>query len=182
MRIFWILLALVAGTSFVVISQTGIGRLAYARNTNGIAAPQCLREHLSLKEGNTDAAMGGVRATDFVLTNASSSACTLNGYPRVELLDRRGRVRRRAVSSAQLPGDTQKMPPQLVTLAPGNTAWFRIYYNVGGAGHIGKPCPTYPRLKIVAPGTTRAFGLRSDIQSCPRTEFQVSSLRSGTPQ
>ncbi len=181
MRIIPILPALAAGALSLAVSQAGVRHLAYARNANGNAAPQCHRENLSVKEGNTDAAMGGVRATDFVFTNKSSSACTLNGYPRFEVLDRRGQVRRRAVDTEQLPGDSEKTPPQLVTLEPGKTAWFRIYYNSGGAGRVGKPCPTYPRLKIVAPGTTRAFVLRSNIQSCRRTEFQVSAVRSGRP-
>jgi Protein of unknown function (DUF4232) len=142
--------------------------------------PRCSREALTLKQGETDAAMGGVRATDFTITNKSSTPCTLNGYPRLELLDRKGVVRRRATASAQLPGDTVKMPPQTVTVDAGKTATFQIQFNSGGAGHMGKPCPTYPKLKILVPGTTRAFVLHSDIQSCGGTELQVSAVRAAT--
>ena len=182
MRVASLLLTLVVAASAVAINQTTGRRIGYLRTPNVPDAPQCVRESLSLKEGETDAAMGGVRATDYVFTNTSSSACTLNGYPRIELLNRKGLVGRHAVNSDQLPGDSEKMPPQLVTLESGRTAWFRIYYNSGGAGHIGKPCPTYPKVKIVAPGTTRTFQLRSNIQSCRHTQFQVSAVRSGTPQ
>jgi len=178
MRVLGILLSIGVAASSVAISQAGFRRIAFVENTNA-AVPQCLRENLSLKEGETDAAMGGVRVTDYIFTNKSSSACTLNGYPRLELLNRQGRVARRAVSKEQLPDDSEKTPPKLVTLEPGKTGWFRLFYNVGGAGVI-KPCPTY-KLKIVAPGTTRAFIFRS-FQSCPRTDFQVSPVRSGMPR
>jgi len=146
---------------------------------NRLTQPQprpCVREDLRIKEGETDAAMGGVRETPYIFTNVSSSACSLDGYPIVELLNRRGAVVRRA--SKQKSDE----PAATATLAPGKTAEFNLYYNSGGAGHMGKPCPTYPKVRILAPGMTKAFVLRSEIQSCPRTDFQVSSVRSGTPR
>ena len=145
---------------------------------NGATQPRvrpCTREDLRIKEGETDAAMGGVRETPYIFTNVSSSACTLAGYPALELLNQRGAVVRRATK--QESGE----PNQTVTIEPGKTAWFNFNYNSGGAGHIGKPCPTYPKVKIVAPGTTRPFTLRSDVTSCPRTDLEVSSVRSGMP-
>jgi hypothetical protein len=177
-----LLLALIAAASSLALGQTNMKSVGYIQNGKSSAATQCLRENLSLKEGDTDAAMGGVRVTSYIFTNTSSLPCTLKGYPRFEALKRNGLVGRRAVSRESLPGESEKMPPQLVTLEPGKTAWFNIYFNSGGAGHMGKPCPTYPKSKITAPGTTRAFVLRDGIQSCRGTEFEVSSVRSGTPQ
>ena len=146
---------------------------------NGSTQPRarkCVREDLRIKEGETDAAMGGVRGTPYIFTNISSSACMLNGYPALELLNQKGVVVRRATKQKS------DEPKTTVILDPGKTAWFNLDYNSGGAGHMGKPCPTYPKLKIVAPGTTRAFVLRSGVQSCPRTDLQVSSIQSGAPQ
>ena len=146
---------------------------------NGSAQPRarkCVREDLKIKEGETDAAMGGVRETPYIFTNISSSACTLDGYPALELVNQKGVVARRATKQKS------DEPTVAVTLDPGKSAWFNLNYNSGGAGHMGKPCPTYPKLKIVAPGTTRAFVLRSDVSSCPRTDLQVSSIQSGAPQ
>ncbi len=176
-----ILLALVAGF-LAPLTHGDIEATGYSRAPSAAQTTQCLRENLAVKEGETDAAMGGVRATDFIFTNISSRACTLNGYPRVELLNQKRVVGRRAVPSAQLPTDSEKMRPQLVTLEASKQAWFRIHYNSGGAGHMGKPCSTFGRIKIVAPGTTRAFVLRSNTQSCSGTEFEVSAVRAGTPQ
>ena len=146
---------------------------------NRLTQPQprpCVREDLRIKEGETDAAMGGVRAMPYIFTNVSSSACTLNGYPIVELLNRRGAVVRRASKQKS------DKPAATATLAAEKTAEFNLYYNSGGAGYMGKPCPTYPKVKIVVFGTTQSFVLRSNIQSCPRTDLEVSSVRSGTPQ
>jgi hypothetical protein len=139
-------------------------------------ARKCVREDLRIKEGETDAAMGGVRETPYTFTNISSSACTLDGYPALELLNQKGMVVRRATKQKS------DEPTAAVILDPGKTAWFNFSYNSGGAGNMGKPCPTYPKLKIVAPGTTPAFVLRSGVQSCPGTELQVSAIQSGAPQ
>lgn len=177
-----LLLALLIATSCLALGQTtNVKGIVFVQNG---AAAQCLRQNLSVKEGDTDAAMGGVRLTTYTFTNKSSSPCTLKGYPRVELLSRTGRVARRAVSSKALPGESEgdAKPPQLVTIEPGKTVWFNIYFNNGGAGHMGKPCTTYPKVRITAPGAGQAFTLRGDIQSCARTDFQVSPVRSGTPQ
>lgn len=148
-------------------------------SANGPAQPRvrpCVREDLRIKEGETDAAMGGVRETPYIFTNISSSACALDGYPALELLNQTGVVGRRATKQDS---DEPKAP---VILDPGKTAWFNLNYNSGGAGHMGKPCPTYLKVKIVAPGTTRAFVLSSSIQSCPRTDLEVTSVSSGMPQ
>jgi len=136
----------------------------------------CVREDLRIKEGETDAAMGGVRMTPYIFTNVSSSACTLDGYPALELLNQRGAVIRRATR--------QKLdePNAAATLEPGKTAWFNLNYNSGGAGHMGKPCPTYQKVRVTAPRVARPFVVRSDIQTCAKTDFEVSSISSGTPQ
>ena len=173
-----LLLTLIAVASSLALGQTNVNNSG--QNHKSRATTQCLRESLSVKEGETDAAMGGVRSTPFTLTNNSSAPCTLKGYPRFEVLNSQGRVVRRAVDKEEVPGDSQQGPPQLVTIEPGKTAWFSLYYNSGGAGHVGKPCPTYHKIKIAAPGTTRAFVLRSEIQPCRGIQIEVSPVRSQT--
>ena len=157
--------------------------------TNSIAIPipatlsqPCRGGDISVKQVDADAAMGGVRTVDYIFTNKSAAACTLSGYPSYRLLDKRGRLLRhgRAVKSDQLPGDETKQAPQLVTVEPGKDAWFRVYYNSGGAGYIGKPCPTARKIKIIAPGTTRVFILRDEITLC--ADLRVSSVGGGPRQ
>src|SRR5262249_48218379 len=132
------------------------------------AISQCQGVNLAIKQIDTDAAMGGVRTADYSVTNKSSAPCTLQGYPRFELLDRNGRrvPHGLAVNSAQLPGDESRKPAKLVTIESGQEAWFRIYYNAGGAGYTGKPCPAGRKVKITPPGTTRTFILRDEVTLC----------------
>ena len=136
----------------------------------------CTRESLTIKEGETDAAMGGVRSAPFTLTNVSKAACTLEGYPSLELLSKTGAVVKRATKQKS---DNPIAP---ATLEPGKTAWFALNFNAGGAGYMGKPCPSYKRLRITAPGVTRPFVLNSDIQTCAKTDFEVTPIVAGSPE
>jgi hypothetical protein len=136
----------------------------------------CTHENLRVKTGEGDAAMGGVREVPFIFTNVSASPCTLEGYPHLELLSEKGLLVKRAIKQKS----DQRVAP--VTIEPHKTAWFNLNYNAGGAGYMGKPCPTYPKVKIMAPGVTRPFVLRADIQTCARTEFSVTAINSGEPQ
>lgn len=141
------------------------------------SGPQpCAREALSIKEGETDAAMGGVRRTPFVLTNVSKTPCTLEGYPSLELLNKAGALVKRATK--QKSDD----PITKATIEPGKSAWFALNFNAGGAGNMGPPCPTYRQLKVTTPGARRPFVLRSEIQSCGRSDFEVTAIQSGTPE
>jgi hypothetical protein len=167
-----------------IINIAGGSNDASKSTVKSSASTRCREEQLSVRKipDSEDAAMGGHRSVDYSFTNISSSPCTLTGYPRVELLNKAGRRVRRglAVNSERLPGDTEKHLPQPVTLEAGKAAWFRLYYNAGGAGRVGKPCPIYPKVRITAPGTSRGSTLREQIQSCQTVE--VSAVQSGSPQ
>lgn len=185
MRRTLLLFALIMAASSLALGQTNSSHAAYIQADETRASIQCRGDQLSVRSipDSLEAAMGGVRSLDFAFKNISTSPCTLKGYPRVELLDRSGRLARhgRAVNNAQLASDDgQDQTPQLVTLAPRKTAWFRFHFNSGGAGHVGKPCPTYPKIKITAPGTKRGFILREAIQSC--SEVEVSAVQGGKPK
>lgn len=166
-----ILLAFLAAASSFAAGQTNAGALV-----------PCRGEVLSVRHVSDDAAMGGHDLIDFAFKNNSSSPCTLKGYPRYELLDRSGKVRRRgrAMNSQHLPGDETKEPPQLITLEPGKEAGFRVYYNNGGAGHMGKPCPVSRKIRITAPGTKRHFVQREEIRLC--FGLAVSAVRKALPE
>lgn len=136
----------------------------------------CAREDLKIKEGETDAAMGGVRRTPYVLTNASKAPCTLKGYPALELLNKAGAVVKRATK--QKTDD----PISTATLEPGKTAWFALNFNAGGAGYMGKPCPTYRQVRITTPGAKRPFVLKTEIQTCGKSDFDVTPILAGAPE
>jgi hypothetical protein len=172
-----ILLALLAAASSVTAGQPKIQWTAYAHSSYAGAFAVCRGEDLSVRHVTEDAAMGGHNLIDYAFKNNSSSPCTLSGYPRFELLDKAGRVRRhgRAINSQRLPGDETNQGPQLITLEPGKEAGFRVYYNNGGAGYMEKPCPLSGKVRIVPPGARRTFVLREEIRSC--RSVLVSAVR-----
>jgi hypothetical protein len=177
MRRIFVLIALITAGSSAAFSQQR------TMNHRRVAPTEpCHGAALSVRHVSEDAAMGGHNTIDYAFKNKSGSACTLKGYPRFELLDKSGAVRPhgRAINSQQLPGDEVKQPPQLVTIEPGKEAGFRVYYNSGGAGHVGKPCPVSRKVRITPPGTTRRFILPESITSCG--ELQVSTVRSELSQ
>ena len=124
----------------------------------------CRDSQLSVRDIGGDAAMGGVRSIVYAFRNVSRTPCTLEGFPRFEVLYRSGRVVRRGRAREQ------EMLPGPVTVEPRKTAVFSVNYNAGGAGRVGKPCPTYPRVRITAPGNRRGAVLRADIQLCGDVE------------
>lgn len=101
--------------------------------------------------------------------------CTLKGYVSLELLNKAGALVKRAIK--QKSDD----PISANILAPGKTAWFALDFNSGGAGYMGKPCPTYPRVRITLPGAARPFNLRSQITTCVKSTFEVTPIAAGSP-
>lgn len=142
-----------------------------------IGPAACKGANLSVRHANDDAAMGGHNLTDYAFKNESAAPCTLKGYPRFELLTKPGGLMRRGrgVNTRKLIGDDEPQAPQLVTIDAGKEAIFRVYTNNGGAGRLGKPCPTSHAVRIVAPGTTRAFVLKDHLTTC--VPVQVSAVR-----
>ena len=177
-----ILLTIIAAASSVAAGQTNIKGAAYTRSANVGAFASCRGEDLSVRHVSDDAAMGGHDLIDYAFKNNSTSPCTLIGYPRFELLNRSGKVPRhgRAINSQELPGDDKRETPQLITLEPGKEAAFRVYYNSGGAGHMGKPCPVSRKIRITAPGTTRHFVQREEIRLC--FGLAVSAVHKALPE
>jgi hypothetical protein len=133
----------------------------------------CRADQLSVRHVGEDAAMGGARRIDYAFTNTSTAPCALKGYPRFEALSRSGRVVHRGRRAV---GDDVGNPRDVVSLEPGGTATFFVNYNAGGAGRIGRPCPTYPRVRITAPGNRRGFVLREAIQLCRGLEVSPVSI------
>jgi hypothetical protein len=140
--------------------------------TRSLIAARCYDNQLSVRHVTEDAAMGGVRTIDYAFTNTSSSPCTLSGYPRFEVLTRSGRLARNGRASRGLTrlDEEAKKGPHRVTIEPGKAAMFQVYYNAGGAGYMGKPCPIYRKVRITAPGARRGFVLREEIQLCGSLE------------
>lgn len=148
----------------------------------------CRGEQLSLREVEGEADIGGKRYGNYVFTNTSTTTCTLSGYPKFTLLNRRGQLLRNVqveyTNDFVIAGDTNEAVTRdgtvVVTLDPGKTAWFQIFYNDGMAVDHKKPFPVSAKVRVAAPQTGRTFLINSEIQACCGVE--VSAVRSGLPQ
>jgi hypothetical protein len=176
-------LKLLIGIIFVASASVTTAQESIKLAPNFRLGPQpCRGADLTVRHVNDDAAMGGQLLTEYAFKNNSSFACALKGYPRFELLGKSGQLlpNGRAINSRKLMGEETASAAELVTIQAGKEAIFHVYTNNGGAGYSGKGCPTSRKVRIVAPGTTRAFILRDEIRSCQKV--QVSAVRTGTPE
>lgn len=125
-----------------------------------------------------------------VLTNGSSSTCTLTGYPGVAGLDASGAQAVQASREAQGPLgglETGSQTPPTVTLAPGGQASATVEGsdNPTGSGSATS-CPTYPDLAVTLPATTQPVTVAADLPGAVRPGFpgcnglQVTPVVPGT--
>jgi hypothetical protein len=167
--------------AMILTIATSLAAIAAAQT--GKSDADCTGPQLSLKEGEPEADIGGKRYARFVFTNISPKACTLSGFPKFALLGKTGRLLSgvKVSYSNDFPGGESDSPESRVTLGPGETAWFQIFYNDGMAlERRKKPFPVAAKVGVKAPNTTRNFILKSEIQAC--CGVQVSSIRGGLPQ
>jgi hypothetical protein len=148
---------------------------------------KCRSEQLFLREGEGEADIGGKRYGNYIFTNTSSAPCTLAGYPKFVLLNKARQLLRGVkikYTDAFMNGSANENQSgnnlKSVTLAPGKTAWFQIFYNDGMALDHKKPFPVAAKVRVTAPNTARPFVVDSQIQAC--CGIQVSSIRNGSPQ
>lgn len=146
------------------------------------APAQCRVNQLSLRNTGEVISMGSMRFIEFILTNTSSSPCTLEGYPRFEFLNKYGRP---APGGLAANGDTfqslYSVPPRLVVtvvaIEPGKKAKFLVNYLARYDEDREKPCPIYRKARITAPGVKRVFiekFRRYGIEVC--SELKVSPV------
>lgn len=147
-----------------IVGPVGPSAAAFDRpNATGtmVEPTQCSGSDLSLVQVDSGIEMGGIAWWDYAFKNNGSSACTLNGFPRVQLLNTRGQV----VHSKLM--QNEEATPAAVTIEPSQQAQFRLRYNNGSRGGKGHPCPaSVSRLRIQAPGTTRWFNRQDKIDLC----------------
>ena len=112
------------------------------------------------------------------LTNASSTTCTLDGYPGLALYNARGQATPATVEPSPVGGSSGPTP---VTLAPGSSASFDLLFSNAVPPQTSCQPST---LGIIPPGSTGQVGLSASINPCasPGTppRLTVSALVAGT--
>jgi len=98
--------------------------------------------------------------TVFSLTDTADVACVLEGYARVELLDRNG-----AGLDIQ-PARLTDVPVRRLTLAPGKAAAFELHSRAAAAGAGACTPVTAARVRILAPDETEPLTVDAGIAGC----------------
>ena len=102
-----------------------------------------------------------------VFKNASATTCTLRDYPGVALLDAGGRQAAQAVRT--MGGYVRVLPPgagrPIVTLASGQSASAIVEGSDVPVGNQSG-CPSYPKLLVTPPNTTRSVTIDIAMPGC----------------
>ncbi len=156
----------VSGIALLVLALAGCGKAATPDPTpTASVAPAtltCLSNQLSIKLGSESGAMGTVGVSGMVFKNVSATACTLMGYPKIQMLDAMGKSIPTFVTNVpDLMGLATSAT--LIAVNPGQSAIFNLMYEAG-TGYGNSVCPTSTSVLFTPPGSTTALSLPWKIQ------------------
>jgi hypothetical protein len=159
--------SLVAGVVAAIVGLAAVPAASAAFHTTTSAT--CVRNQLGVGLHDTQGAAGTIHGA-WVFTNRSGTACTLDGYPDMQLYGRAGRPLPTTANQSLPPG------PTLVTLEPGASAtFFSSYRDVpSGTGQ----CPTSAVVQITAPDVVASLFIPAQLQACGGV-VNVSAVRRG---
>jgi hypothetical protein len=141
---------IIYGGICLVLTVLTIGALIINANPGSAATTpsRCLNTQLSVKPGQGQGAAGSIAQT-VNFHDISSSSCTLEGYPGMQMLSSSGHP----IATEVHRGSSVTVAPRpvrLVTLTPGGKASFDIGY-ADATGFGNEHCPTSARVEITPP-------------------------------
>ncbi len=131
--------------------------------------PRCRATQLALAPANEGLiANGGTVVLEFILTNRSSTACTLRGYPRAMALDERGRPVPE-ISFEDLDGFIAEPSIQTlrtIKLRPQAHAWFEVVGSDGMGLEDLSRCGLIRTLSLKVPGDRHPLAVKPKFSAC----------------
>jgi hypothetical protein len=118
----------------------------------------CAAAQLRANKSSEDAGMLH-RELRIRLTNVSSRACAIDGFPAVRLLD--------AAHNPQIVAESFSREPQLLILAPQQSAMFALRIATGDGTTTYR---SVPLLAVIPPGDVTPLYLRIDLPAAPRID------------
>lgn len=135
-----------------------------ASATSSLAAVAvCRTDQLSLSMGQSGAALGHV-AVEHRFTNGSAQACSLTGYPQIQLVDANHTAMAVPVQQSTGAYTFTGQQVQTVVLSPGASAYFKLEWT--DVPPSSGSCPRASYLRATAPGAASAIELAESIQPC----------------
>ena len=148
---------------------------AGATTSTSVVPPRCTVGQLTVRQTSSNGAAGSVGLT-YAFTNISATACSLHGYPGMQML---------AAGGTALPTTVLRAPSVVVpsvvehtvVLAPNAIASFYAGYSDVSAGS----CPRAARLELTPPNAYDHLTIASSISPC-RGRINVSPVFAGAPK
>ncbi|WP_170984331.1 DUF4232 domain-containing protein [Rhodoligotrophos defluvii] len=137
---------------------------AGARAQDQAPAGPCSGLNLKIDSGGQDAGEGK-NAFAYKITNIGAKPCTLDGHPRVELLDPKGQPVQdmpveETTASAVVSAEDSAGP---VTVPPGGEAFFAVEFPTGGGS---ADCRNAVELRATLPGTSMPATFAGSFTAC----------------
>jgi hypothetical protein len=159
----------------LALSGCGTGTTVTPGSPSHEALPRiCHSAQLTVRRGFMGVATGSVGA-HVVFTNVSESRCSLEGYPKLQMLDAAGRH----IPTVLHKGSFMTVPQMRVrpvSLAPGASASFYIGFE-DATGYGDAQCPTSTRIQVTPPENTKPMTIAWRLQ--PYGGSTIAKLRCG---
>jgi hypothetical protein len=127
----------------------------------GAAGPPCAISALSGTVAAFDAASGGAATAIVLLTNSSKKACSLSGYPGIQLLSQSGNIATTVEQGGA--GIPTTLTSQVVNLAAkGGQASFLLYW-VAVPSSSEPTCTLAPKMKVSVPGSANTVTMTAEV-------------------
>lgn len=135
---------------------------------------RCHTSQLALHEEQAEGA-AGTSYTTYSLTNASTSSCTLTGYPGIGFVAADGSTVAASVArDPTIPTGSKSGPPAPVALRKGDRAVFVVATpNFDSRG----VCPPAAKVIVTPPDETDSLSVPTTIAVCPSARVRVSPIR-----
>ena len=157
--------------------STAVPPTSSTSTTGATGLTTCLATQLSIVPLQGNGAAGTIYQT-FSLTNTSSTTCTLDGYPGMQLLGSQGTSIPTNVVRGGLGGGAPAaagQAPALVTLAPDQVASFAFQYEDVPVGNETS-CPTSAKAEITPPNDVTFAVVTLQIAPCGGGTVHVSPI------
>ena len=99
------------------------------------------------------------------VTNTSTSACSLFGFPGAELFDASQPIRLQVLQATSSPPWGGVFPEQRIQLAPGAAAYFAVQWSSATSG-TASSCPTVVHFVMTLPNDTASVVASDPIHVC----------------
>jgi hypothetical protein len=156
-------------------SSTPAPTISASASLTYVANSTCQTSQLSIVQGQVGGAMGHVGIAASAFQNISTTTCTLQGYPKLQMIDAAGS----AVPTHVINGTSYTVvsrPDDVVVLSPGAQAMFDIGYS-SQTGYGNAVCPTSAQVQITPPGSDQTISVPWILQ--PYGGPTIARLRCG---